>query len=135
MKPRRQPRTQDQQNYTAQTGENFFDQQEEESVASDLAARSGATAAPQVGRTPSDLLHESGFSKALSKFFLELDPVELLFICAYVILSGWGNSQHPIWPFHYFGLSVLGYHVIGRPVASGLLRWSATWVRKSQGAA
>ena len=75
-----------------------------------------------IGRTPSDLLYESGVSKALSRFVGEIDPVELLFITAYVILSGWGNSQHPIWPFSYFGLSILGYHLAGRPIAKYFMR-------------
>jgi hypothetical protein len=125
MAPRKHPRTQDPRIYSAQTGEDIYEG--EDAVASDLAVRSGSTTVPQVGRTPSDLLHEGGFSRAVSKFFQELDPVELLFIGAYVVLSGWGSSQHPIWPFQYFGLSILGYHVIGRPIASGLMSWSKTW--------
>src|ERR1700751_4471584 len=130
MATRKHPRTQDPRIYTAQTGEDFYE--EEDAVASDLTTRSSSTTVPQVGRTPSDLLHESGFSKALSKFFQELDPVELLFIGAYVVLSGWGNSQHPIWPFQYFGLSILGYHLIGRPTALGLMNWSKTWSKQNR---
>ena len=96
-----------------------FREPEDDVVASDEQPIGNVTT---VGRTPSDLIHESGGNKALSRLLHEIDPLEVLLITAYVILSGWGNSQHPIWPFSYFGLSILGYHLVGRPLARYFMR-------------
>jgi len=126
---RKHTRPPDTRAYSAQTGDNYYDA-EEETVASDVPIPSRSTEAAQVGRTPFDLLHESGSSKALSRFLQETDPVELMFIIAYVVLSGWGGSQHPVWPFSYFGVSLVAYHIIGRPLASGLTHWTRTWGKR-----
>jgi len=113
------------------TGDNFYEP-DEQTVISDaeIEAGSATSIGGQVGRTPSDLLHESGFSKSLSTFIRELDPIELMFVVAYVVLSGWGNSAHPVWPFAYFGIVILVYHILGRPIAAGLLSWTKTWANR-----
>ena len=131
MSPRKQSRTQD-GIYSAQTGDGFSDQENE--PFSDVALRrAGSTEPQQIGRTPYDLLHEGGFSRPLSRFFDEFEPVEFMFVVAYVLLSGWGNCQHPIWPFFYFGLSLVLYHVVGRPIAGGLTHWAKAWGKRSGG--
>jgi hypothetical protein len=117
----RQTRSQDARGIS-RTGDGFDEPDDDVVAGSDVSSGSDITAT-SIGRTPSDLLHESGASKSLSRVLSEVDPVEVFFIGAYVILSGWGYSQHPIWPFSYFGLSILGYHLFGRPLAKRLMRF------------
>ena len=132
MVERKQRRHPDHRMLSAPTGDDFYEP-DEQSVVSDaeIEAGSATSIGSQIGRTPSDLLHESGFSKSLSTFIKELDPIELMFVVAYVVLSGWGNSAHPVWPFAYFGIAILVYHVLGRPTAAGLLSWARTLAKQA----
>lgn len=117
MRPRRQTR-QDPSVFTAKTGEGF--QAGDEETASDYSTETGSTSTTAVGRTAYDLMHEGGVQHAFGKFLRNLDPLELLITIAYVTLSGWGNSPHPVWSFTYFIGFLLVYHVLLRPLTGWL---------------
>jgi len=123
-RPKRPPQVSTISRHGGATGDTFADDDDDDYIASDESPAATSTATQVVGRTTADLLYESGIKTALGKVLQEIDPLEVFFITAYVILTGWSNAPHPVWPFSYFALSLLGYHLAIRPAATALMRWA-----------